>query len=94
MDGYRPLLRGFFADNGGAFAALCQSLEMAVDRPQIARQAHRFQGAAHLLGLCRLAELGQQLAADPQGDLPAARAALQRAWQASQAACRRMGWLA
>lgn len=95
LDGYRPLLGAFFADEAGDFAQLCQALR-AGDTARVQRLGHRLQGAAHLLGLSLIAQHGRRLAdARSDDDSPAPDApALEAAWRTSQALCRRLGMLA
>ena len=102
LEGYRPLLQRFFADEGGDFQALCAALE-AQDLARAAKLAHRVQGAAQLLGLKQMAQQtrwlarteppaagGAGLAGSPPPDVDS----LQSTWQTSQALCRRLGFLA
>ena len=95
LDGYRPLLGAFFADEAGDYAQLYPALE-AGDTARVRRLGHRLQGAAHLLGLSLIAQHGRRLAdarsddGSPVPDAPA----LEAAWRTSEALCRRLGVLA
>jgi signal transduction histidine kinase/CheY-like chemotaxis protein len=95
--GVRPLLAGFFADDSHAYADLLAALANQ-DGRVLPALAHRFKGAAQLLGLSALAA---QAEAIESHDAPwtaaaaaAGEAALRRAWAASLTLCRRLEFVA
>ncbi len=94
IDGLRPLLQGWLADDSGARAALRAALE-AGDGGQIRPLAHAVKGSAGSLGLKAVQALARRLELEADDTGPAAgaeaAAALDVLVQRSQAVCRRMG---
>ena len=94
--GLRPLITGFFADDSRAQAELLAGLAR-VDSETLPALAHRFKGAAQLLGFAALATLAETI--ETRGtpwtaaDADAAAAALRKAWTASHTLCKRMEFL-
>lgn len=95
LDGMRPLITAFFADDSRVYAELLAALE-PLDGDALAHAAHRFNGAARLLGMQGLA--AQAVAVEQQAHAltpaSAARAAadLRQAWRASHTMCRRLAF--
>ncbi|HEV8688695.1 MAG TPA: ATP-binding protein [Ideonella sp.] len=94
--GLRPLIAGFFADDSRAQAELMAALAR-VDAEALPALAHRFKGAAQLLGFAALAALAESIetrsAPWTAAEADAAAAALSQAWSASEKLCRRMEFL-
>ncbi|MFO1336933.1 MAG: ATP-binding protein [Burkholderiaceae bacterium] len=96
LAGVRPLLGGFFADDSRARTELLAALDQA-DLAALPGLAHRFKGAAQLLGLRALAAQAEAIEQHVGPWAPAeaaeAAAALRRAWSASETLCRRFEFL-
>ncbi len=96
LDGVRPLLDGFFADEARAYADLLDGLERA-DRAALPTLAHRFKGSAQLLGCAALAAhasaIEQRCAGWGADEAAQAASALRRQWADTHTLCRRLGLL-
>ncbi len=96
LAGVRPLLGGFFADDSRSYAALLAALDQA-DSAALPGLAHRFKGAAQLLGLAALAAQAEAIEQRPgpwaAAETAEAAAVLRQAWSASEALCRRFEFL-
>jgi signal transduction histidine kinase/CheY-like chemotaxis protein/HPt (histidine-containing phosphotransfer) domain-containing protein len=94
LEGYRPLLKDFFADQTHTFGGLCEAM-LRNDGPGIDRLAHQLKGAAHLLGLKGIARWARQCQDPPPTDVPTSRMPvlrrLQQSWDRSQQLCRELG---
>lgn len=97
LDGVRPLLAGFFTDDSHAWADLQSALER-VDGTNMPTVAHRFKGAAHLLGCVALAARAEAIEhhAVPwtAADAEAEAGAMRRLWSDTRTLCRRLGFVA
>ncbi|WP_374568378.1 ATP-binding protein [Ideonella sp.] len=89
----RPLLSGFFADDSRAYAELLAGFARQ-DAGALPALAHRFKGAAQLLGLAALAAQAEAIEHHRGGwsaaEADAAAAALRQTWAASHTLCRRL----
>ncbi|WP_374673136.1 ATP-binding protein [Ideonella sp.] len=92
----RVLVADLFGDASRAWADLIDALQRR-DAAAVAGSAHRFKGAAHLMGMPWLAERAEAVHAHAgpwsDDDADAAIVSLRMAWQASQTMCRRLGLL-
>jgi signal transduction histidine kinase/ActR/RegA family two-component response regulator/HPt (histidine-containing phosphotransfer) domain-containing protein len=96
LEGVRPLMASFFADDSGAYADLQAGLAR-VESTALPTLAHRFKGAARLLGCAALSDqadaIEQRSAPWTPHDADQAAAALRKAWAEGQSLCRRLGFL-
>jgi hypothetical protein len=92
----RALAAELFSDGSGAWADLVDALQRR-DTAAVSTCAHRFKGAAHLMGMAWLAERAEAVHAHAgrwtDDDADAAIVSLRMAWQASHTLCRRLGLL-
>lgn len=92
----RALAAELFSDGSGAWAELVDALQRR-DAAAVSTCAHRFKGAAHLMGMAWLAERAEAVHAHAgrwtDDDADAAIVSLRMAWQASHTLCRRLGLL-
>jgi hypothetical protein len=93
--GVRPLVTSFFADDNQIYASLLAGLaQLDQELPAL---AHRFKGAAQLLGFQALAALAESIEhrATPwtTHDAEAAIVELRRAWATADKLCRRIGFI-
>jgi len=97
LDGVRPLLTGFFADDSHAWTELQAALEH-IEGADVPAVAHRFKGAAQLLGCAALAAHAEAIEHHPvpwtATEAEAVAGALRRKWADTQTLCRRLGFLA
>jgi two-component system, sensor histidine kinase len=93
LDGVRPLMTGFFADDSRAYDTLLAGFARR-DAGSLVTLAHRFKGAAQLLGLTALATHAEAIERHLGGWSPeeadAAAAELRKLWTASHTLCRRL----
>jgi CheY-like chemotaxis protein len=96
LDGVRPLLASFFADDSRAWAQLQAALDR-VDGANMPTVAHRFKGAAQLLGCMALAARAEAIEhhAEPwtTPDAEAEAGAMRRLWADTHTLCRRLGFV-
>ncbi|HJV72484.1 ATP-binding protein [Ideonella sp.] len=97
LEGVRPLLEGFFTDDSHAWADLQAALEH-VDGADVPTVAHRFKGAAQLLGCAALAVRAEAIehhaAPWTPADAEAEAGVLRRLWADTHTLCRRLGFVA
>lgn len=93
LSGVRPLMTGFFADDSHAYENLLGGIERR-DAGALATLAHRFKGAAQLLGLAALASRAEAIERHLGGWSPEeadkTAADLRKLWEASRQLCRRL----
>jgi len=93
--GVRPLVTSFFADDNQIYASLVAGLER-LDQ-ELPALAHRFKGAAQLLGFQALAAQAEaielRVAPWTTEDAEAAASELHRAWASAEKLCRRIGFI-